>query len=69
MKLWGLLARIDCAIVLPAAFWNEKAGVLGALGSVATFIGTVEIIPFSPDGWAASAGGFPAVVGNVPFPS
>ena len=28
---------------------------------------TVTIIPFMPDGWAASAGGFPAMVGNVPF--
>jgi uncharacterized membrane protein YkgB len=48
-------------------FWNKKAGVLGALGSVATFVGTVTIIPFMPNGWAASAGGFPAMVGNVPF--
>jgi uncharacterized membrane protein YkgB len=41
--------------------------VLGALGSVATFVGTVTIIPFMPGGWAASAGGFPAMAGNVPF--
>jgi uncharacterized membrane protein YkgB len=41
--------------------------VLGALGSVATFIGTVTIIPFMPNGWAESAGGFPAMVGNIPF--
>src|SRR5580658_3637063 len=53
--------------LLLAGFWNKKAGVLGALGSVATFIGTVTIIPFMPNGWAASAGGFPAMVGNVPF--
>jgi hypothetical protein len=31
------------------------------------FIGTVTIIPFMPDGWDASAGGFPAMTGNVPF--
>ena len=48
-------------------FWDKRAGVLGAVGSVATFIGTVTIIPFVPDGWAASAGGFPAMAGNVPF--
>ena len=42
-------------------------GILGALGSCATFIGTVTIIPFMPDGWDASAGGFPAMTGNVPF--
>jgi uncharacterized membrane protein YkgB len=28
---------------------------------------TVTIIPFMPDGWDASAGGFPAMTGNVPF--
>jgi uncharacterized membrane protein YkgB len=48
-------------------FWNKKLGILGALGSCVTFLGTVTIIPFMPDGWAASAGGFPAMTGNVPF--
>jgi uncharacterized membrane protein YkgB len=37
------------------------------LGSCATFIGTVTIIPFMPEGWDAAAGGFPAMTGNVPF--
>lgn len=50
-----------------AGFWNKKLGALGALGSVLTFITTVTIIPFMPDGWAPSAGGFPAMVGNVAF--
>jgi uncharacterized membrane protein YkgB len=54
-------------LLLLAGFWNRKAGVLGALLSVATFVGTVTIIPFMPGGWAESAGGFPAMVGNVPF--
>jgi len=45
----------------------KRLGILGALGSCATFIGTVTIIPFMPDGWDASAGGFPAMTGNVPF--
>jgi uncharacterized membrane protein YkgB len=53
--------------LLFAGFWNKKLGVLGALGSVATFIATITIIPFMPDGWAPSAGGFPAMVGNVAF--
>src|ERR1700753_2533682 len=53
--------------LLFGGFWNKKLGVLGALGSVFTFIATVTIIPFMPDGWAASAGGFPAVVGNGAF--
>src|ERR1700719_2127614 len=48
-------------------FWNKKLGILGALGSCGTFIITFTIIPFMPNGWAASAGGFPAMVGNVPF--
>jgi uncharacterized membrane protein YkgB len=53
--------------LLLAGFWNKKLGVLGALGSFVTFLGTVTIIPFMPNGWAESAGGFPAMVGNVPF--
>jgi uncharacterized membrane protein YkgB len=53
--------------LLLAGFWDNRAGVLGALGSVATFVGTVTIIPFMPNGWAASAGGFPAMAGNIPF--
>jgi uncharacterized membrane protein YkgB len=53
--------------LLLLGFWNKKLGILGALGSCATFIGTVTIIPFMPDGWDASAGGFPAMTGNVPF--
>jgi uncharacterized membrane protein YkgB len=48
-------------------FWNKRLGILGALGSIATFVGTVTIIPFMPNGWAESAGGFPAMAGNVPF--
>src|SRR5499427_2026316 len=48
-------------------FWNKKLGILGALGSCVTFLMTITIIPFMPDGWAASAGGFPAMVGNVAF--
>ena len=48
-------------------FWNKKLGILGALGSSITFISTVTIIPFMPDGWDAAAGGFPAMTGNVPF--
>jgi uncharacterized membrane protein YkgB len=32
-----------------------------------TFIGTVTIIPFMPNGWAASAGGFPAMTEHVAF--
>jgi uncharacterized membrane protein YkgB len=48
-------------------FWSKPLGVVGALGSCVTFIMTVTIIPFMPDGWNASAGGFPAMQGNVAF--
>src|SRR6202048_381533 len=53
--------------LLFSGFWNKKLGILGALGSSITFIATVTIIPFMPDGWDAAAGGFPAMTGNVPF--
>ena len=54
------------AALLIWGFWNPKAGILGAILSVATFITTVTTIPFLPDGWDAAAG-FPAMKGNVAF--
>jgi uncharacterized membrane protein YkgB len=53
--------------LLFAGFWNKKLGILGALGGCASFISTTTIIPFMPDGWAASAGGFPAMTEHVAF--
>ena len=47
-------------------FWNKRLGILGAIGSTATFVGTITIIPFMPNGWDPVAG-FPAMAGNVPF--
>src|ERR1700734_3661182 len=40
-------------------YWSPRLGVLGALASIVTFIGTTTIIPFLPDAWAQEAGGFP----------
>ena len=40
---------------------------VGALGSLVTFLGTVTIIPFFPNAWAAEAGGFPAMYLPVAF--
>jgi uncharacterized membrane protein YkgB len=48
-------------------FWFRRLGVLGALGSIVTFLGTVTIIPFFPDAWAQEAGGFPAMYLPVAF--
>src|SRR6204780_5662289 len=53
--------------LLFAGFWNKKIGILGALGACFSFIATSTIIPFMPDGWAASAGGFPAMTEHVAF--
>ncbi|HLY89933.1 MAG TPA: DUF417 family protein [Acetobacteraceae bacterium] len=52
--------------LLLVGFWNKKIGILGALGSVATFVGTVTILPFLPDAWDPAVG-FPAMTGNMPF--
>ncbi|MEA2814365.1 MAG: hypothetical protein QOI93_2062 [Rhodospirillaceae bacterium] len=54
-------------VLLFLGFWNKRLGILGAAGSCVTFLSTVSIIPFMPDGWAPSAGGFPAMMGNVAF--
>jgi uncharacterized membrane protein YkgB len=55
-----------CALFY-AGFWDKRLGALGALGSSGTFIGTLTILPFLPDAWAASAGGFPAMAENAAF--
>jgi len=55
------------AALLFFGFWNKRLGILGSLGSAASFVATTTIIPFMPDGWAKSAGGFPAMQGNVAF--
>ena len=54
------------AALLLWGFWNPKPGIVGAILSVGTFITTVSIIPFMPDGWNDAAG-FPAMQGNVAF--
>ena len=53
--------------LLLLGFWHKKLGVLGAIGSIATFISTLTILPFVPDGWDAGAGGFPAMAMNAAF--
>jgi uncharacterized membrane protein YkgB len=40
-------------------YWSRKLGILGALGSIVTFVGTIGIIFFLPGVWAKEAGGFP----------
>jgi uncharacterized membrane protein YkgB len=62
----GVVEWLVC-LLLFWGFWNRQAGSLGALGSCATFVATVTIIPFMPNGWDEAAGGFPAMTGNVPF--
>src|SRR5258706_279325 len=53
--------------LLFAGFWNKKLGVFGALGAIFSLISTITIIPFIPNGWAPSAGGFPAMTETVAF--
>lgn len=45
--------------LLFVGFWNNTSGVLGAIGSSLTFLGTLTIIPFIPDGWARLLAGSP----------
>jgi uncharacterized membrane protein YkgB len=46
-------------LLILLGYWNSRLGILGALGSIVTFVGTTTIIPFLPDAWAKEAGGFP----------
>jgi uncharacterized membrane protein YkgB len=61
----GLSEWLICALLF-LGFWDKRLGILGAIGSIATFVSTVTIIPFMPNGWDPTAG-FPAMAGNVPF--
>lgn len=49
------------ATLLFLGFWNKKLGILGALGSIVTFVSTLTILPFAPGAWHDGAGGFPAM--------
>jgi len=53
--------------LLFAGFWNKKLGCIGALGAIFSFLSTVTIIPFIPEGWEPSAGGFPAMTLRTAF--
>jgi uncharacterized membrane protein YkgB len=53
--------------LLFSGFWEKRLGVLGAAGATATFVATVTIIPFFPNGWEESAGGFPALTISTGF--
>jgi uncharacterized membrane protein YkgB len=56
---WFLgVAEWTFGALLFAGFWDKRLSILGAAGSVVTFV---------TNGWAASAGGFPAMTGNIPF--
>jgi uncharacterized membrane protein YkgB len=48
-------------------YWSPRLGILGALGSIVTFVGTTSIIPFLPGGWAQEAGGFPIMTLGMGF--
>ena len=61
------VAEWSFGLLLFLGFWNKKLGILGAIGSCFSFIATITIIPFVPNGWAASAGGFPAMTETTAF--
>lgn len=52
-------AELTFGTLILLGYWSSKIGILGALGSIVTYAGTVGIIFFLPDAWAKEAGGFP----------
>jgi uncharacterized membrane protein YkgB len=60
----GVMEWIFGALLF-VGYWNRKLSLFGSLGSCATYVATVTIIPFFPEPWAAPAGGFPAA--TLPF--
>ena len=65
---WFLgVAEWTFGLMLLLGFWNKQLGILGAIGSCFSFIATFTILPFFPNGWEPSAGGFPAMTEHVAF--
>jgi uncharacterized membrane protein YkgB len=65
---WFLgVAEWTFGLLLLLGFWNKQLGILGAIGSCFSFIATFTILPFFPNGWEPSAGGFPAMTEHVAF--
>ena len=54
-------------LLILLGYWNSRLGILGALGSIVTFVGTTTIIPFLPDAWAKEAGEFPFMTLPIGF--
>jgi uncharacterized membrane protein YkgB len=65
---WFLgVAEWTFGLLLFLGFWNKQLGIIGAIGSCFSFIATFTILPFFPNGWEPSAGGFPAMTEHVAF--
>jgi uncharacterized membrane protein YkgB len=62
----GTTETIFAALIF-LGFWSPRLGILGALGSIVTFVGTTSIIPFLPDAWVKEAGGFPIMTLPIGF--
>jgi uncharacterized membrane protein YkgB len=62
----GTTETLFGALIL-LGYWSPRLGILGALGSIVTFIGTTSIIPFLPDAWEREAGGFPIMTLPIGF--
>jgi uncharacterized membrane protein YkgB len=62
----GLSEWTICSLLF-LGFWDKRLGILGGAGATGTFIATVTVIPFFPNGWEQSAGGFPAMTFNTAF--
>ena len=61
------VAEWTFGLLLCLGFWNRQLGIIGAIGSCFSFIATFTILPFFPNGWEPSAGGFPAMTEHVAF--
>ena len=58
---------MDLWAAVVAGIWNKQLGIIGAIGSCFSFIATFTTLPFFPNGWEPSAGGFPAMTESTAF--
>ncbi|PBM99985.1 YkgB family protein [Pseudomonas aeruginosa] len=52
---------------LAVGAWSPRIALVAAAGSCVTYLTTASLLLTTPDGWEASAGGFPAMSGATSF--
>jgi uncharacterized membrane protein YkgB len=62
----GVWEGLVCLLLL-ASYRNQNFAALASVGAIVACLGSLTTIPFMPDAWEPTAGGFPAQGGHTPL--